>query len=403
MQALGVLTHLKRGDSDAAGVCSFRRGEKNTLFQEVFRRIERRRHVRAFADRHDAVRHKSLDALDVKLALRRAGQGDVALDRPDATASLVVLGIRTLFDVLLDAAAAHLLNLLDECEVDALGVIDVAVRVRAGHGLCAEFDGLFNRIRRDVARAGDDDGLALKALAVVFEHLLHEVEESVARGFRACEAAAVAESLAREDSGIKGVDDALVLTVEVADLTAADADVACRRIDHRADVAIELRHEALAEAHDLVVALALRVEIRAALGAADGKPRQRVLERLLESEELQNGERHARMETQAALVGADGAVRLHAVAAVDLNLALVVLPRHAEHDDALRLDHALKDLVLLVLGMLLQDRHDRGQDFFDHVVIFLLLRILLFDRGEDVLYILLHFRHAYLPLCFETS
>ena len=100
------------------------------------------------------------------------------------------------------------------------------------------------------------------------------------------------------------------------------------------------------------------------------------------------------METQAALVGADGAVRLHAVAAVDLNLALVVLPRHAEHDDALRLDHALKDLVLLVLGMLLQDRHDRGQDFFDHVVIFLLLRILLFDRGEDVLYILLHFRHA---------
>ena len=100
------------------------------------------------------------------------------------------------------------------------------------------------------------------------------------------------------------------------------------------------------------------------------------------------------METQTALVGADGAVRLHAVAAVDLHLALVVLPRHAEHHDALRLDHALQDLVLFVLGMLLQDRHDRGQDFLDHVMIFLLLRILLFDIRKNVLYILLHFRHA---------
>ena len=106
-------------------------------------------------------------------------------------------------------------------------------------------------------------------------------------------------------------------------------------------MAVKLRHEALAETHDLVVALALRVEVRAALRAADRQARQGVLERLLESEELQDGERHARMEAQAALVGADSAVRLHAVAAVDLHLALVVLPRHAEHHDALRLDHAL--------------------------------------------------------------
>ena len=38
------------------------------------------------------------------------------------------------------------------------------------------------------------------------------------------------------------------------------------------------------------------------------------------------------MEPQAALVGADGAVELHAVAAVHLHLALIVHPGHAEKD-----------------------------------------------------------------------
>ncbi len=57
------------------------------------------------------------------------------------------------------------------------------------------------------------------------------------------------------------------------------------------------------------------------------------------------------MEAQAALVGADGAVVLHAEAAVDLDLAVIVCPRHAEHDHALGLHDALEQAGGLVLGV----------------------------------------------------
>ena len=80
---------------------------------------------------------------------------------------------------------------------------------------------------------------------------------------------------------------------------------------------------------------------------------RRVLEDLLEGEELEDAEVDGGMEAQAALVGADGAVHLDAEAAVDLDLALVVDPGHAEHDHALGLGDALEDLGLAVLRVLL--------------------------------------------------
>ena len=61
------------------------------------------------------------------------------------------------------------------------------------------------------------------------------------------------------------------------------------------------------------------------------------------------------MEAQAALVGANGAVELHAVADVDMHLALVVSPRYAERDDAFRLYDAFNQLDFLELGMLVVD------------------------------------------------
>ena len=107
------------------------------------------------------------------------------------------------------------------------------------------------------------------------------------------------------------------------------------------------------------VALALGVEVGAALAAAHGEGGERVLEDLLEGEELEDAEVDRGMEAQAALVGADGAVHLDAEAAVDLYLALVVDPGDAEHDDALGHADALEDLGLAVLGVLVEDG---GQD-----------------------------------------
>lgn len=56
------------------------------------------------------------------------------------------------------------------------------------------------------------------------------------------------------------------------------------------------------------------------------------------------------------LYGANGGVELDTVAAVHLNLALVVNPGHAELDGALRLDDALQYTGLLVLRVLLDNR-----------------------------------------------
>ena len=57
-----------------------------------------------------------------------------------------------------------------------------------------------------------------------------------------------------------------------------------------------------------------------------------------------------RVEAQAALVRADRAVHLDAIAAVDLDVALVVDPRDAEHENALGLDQPLEDPLLQYWG-----------------------------------------------------
>ena len=108
-------------------------------------------------------------------------------------------------------------------------------------------------------------------------------------------------------------------------------------------MAAQLGHEALAETHDLAVALALRVEVAAALAAAHGQTGQTVFEDLLKAEELDDGGADGGMQAQAALVGAYRGVELHAEAAVDLDLAAVVHPGDAELHEAFRLDYAVED------------------------------------------------------------
>ena len=126
--------------------------------------------------------------------------------------------------------------------------------------------------------------------------------------------------------------DPLVLPEEEPDLAPSDADVAGRDVPILTDVPIELRHERLAEPHDLRVRAALGVEVAAALAAADGHAGEGVLEGLLEAEELDDPQVHRRVEAQAALVGTEGGVELHPKPAVDLDLTGVVDPRDPEDD-----------------------------------------------------------------------
>ena len=101
-----------------------------------------------------------------------------------------------------------------------------------------------------------------------------------------------------------------------------------------------------------------------------------VLEDLLEGEELEDAEVDRGVEAQAALVGADGAVHLDAEAAVDLDLAAVVLPRDAEHEDPLRLDDALQDLGLPVLRMPVEDEGQGLGDLLNGLMKLRLRRVL---------------------------
>ena len=110
---------------------------------------------------------------------------------------------------------------------------------------------LLGRVGGDVAGAGDHHRLAVDAVADILEHVLQEIDRAVAGRFGADQAAAVLQALAGEHAG-ELVGDPLVLAEHIADLAAANADVARRDVHVRADVAIELGHERLAEAHDRI-------------------------------------------------------------------------------------------------------------------------------------------------------
>src|SRR5690606_22233852 len=149
-------------------------------------------------------------------------------------------------------------------------------------------------VDRDVSGPGDDDLLALEGLAPLLEHLLREEDGAVSGRLGAHLRAAPGQALAGEDTGLVVVGDALVLAEEVPQLTTADADVTGRHVRVLTDVAVELGHEGLAEAHDLGIRATLGVEVGAALAAADGHAGQGVLEDLLEAEELDDRQVHAR-------------------------------------------------------------------------------------------------------------
>ena len=117
--------------------------------------------------------------------------------------------------------------------------------------------------------------------------------------------------------------------------------------------------------------------------AAHRQRGQRILEDLLEGEELQDAEVDRGMKTQTAFVGADRAVHLDAEPAVHVQLALIVLPGDAEHDHALRLDDPLEDLRLPIFRMLVEDERERLDHFLDGLVKLRFRRVLGLNIGHQ--------------------
>ena len=157
---------------------------------------------------------------------------------------------------------------------------------------------------------------------------------------------------------------ALVLTEHISDLTAAYTDITGRHIRVRTDMTLQLGHETLAETHHLGITLPSRREIRTALGTAHRQGRERVLERLLEREELHDTQVHTRVETDTAFVRTDGAVHLNTETAVDLHLTLIVHPRHTEHNDPFGLYNTFHHFLLAQVRICHNHRSNALNYFF---------------------------------------
>ena len=119
---------------------------------------------------------------------------------------------------------------------------------------------LLRRVDRNVARTGDDDLLALDAVAAVLKHLLGEEHRAITGRFFADETAAVGQALAGQRA-VEAILQTLVHAEHVADLATPDPNVASRHIRVRADVSMQFDHQRLTEAHHFPIRLTLRVEV----------------------------------------------------------------------------------------------------------------------------------------------
>lgn len=265
----------------------------------------------------------------------------------------------------------------------AVGKADKAAGIGDSQHFGAALDGALGRVLGDVAGARNEYALAAQILPARLQHEFGEVNEAVAGRFRADEAAAVGEAFAGEHRG-ETVGEALVLAKEEADFTAANANITGGDVGIRANMAEQLAHEGLAEAHHFAVALAFWVKVGAAFGAAHRQRGQRVFEDLLEGEEFQHAQIDLRVKAQAAFVRADGRAHLHAVATVDLRHAAVINPRHAEHDDALRLDDALQQRLFGIARMLREKAFQTGKDFLHCLMKDGLAGVALLNTGEQI-------------------
>ena len=198
------------------------------------------------------------------------------------------------------------------------------------------------------------------------------------------------------------IGDPLVLAEHVTDLARTDADVTRRHIDIRADVAMQLGHETLAKAHDLMIAFPFRIEIRSALTPAQRQAGERILEGLLESQKLEHAFVYARMKADPTLVWSDGIVVLHSPATLDANILIVILPADPETYDTIGFRDPAQDLRLVILFLVLDETVDVLRDLLDCLNELFLPWIALFHAFHERIQIympVVNGRQLHLPSC----
>lgn len=140
-------------------------------------------------------------------------------------------------------------------------------------------------------------------------HMLNIINETIASSLRSDETSTPGQSLSSQYANVF-VPEFLVSSEQEADLASTSANVTSGHIGVFPDVLAKLAHEGSAESANLAVGFALRVEVGSTLASSHRETSQGILEGLLESKELENGEVDSGMQTEAALVRAQGGVVL---------------------------------------------------------------------------------------------
>src|SRR6202022_4668263 len=267
-QTGAVLGHLKSRSCDATGIRGFGWSVQDTGTQEHLGRLKCARHVRAFGYELNAVLDQVRCVFGVDLVLRSARERTIGLHIPQRI--VVQLDIRghedRLFEsvrILTNAAPTHVLELHGPGQlfaIDAVRIEDHAIRVGQRNWLRSKIEQLLHRMLGTVYAPRDQADLTLKRVLPGLEHLGGEIDAAISGCFRTNQRTTPVQALACEHTG-ELIGQALVLSKQKTDLTPSNSDIARGYIGIGSDVPPQLDHEALAEAHHLIVAPALGIEI----------------------------------------------------------------------------------------------------------------------------------------------
>jgi hypothetical protein len=278
VDALAVLCHLEAGNGDTTGVGGLawcvpdgRILLRLALGLEDVDGLLRAAHVGALGDEARAGGDECLGFLLGDFILGRARKGDVHLDVGPWACALEVL---ELWKIEGRQCLALDLEVGDGTDVgwgEGLALLGDEGALGVGHGDDggAELDGLEGSVLGDVAGAGDGDGLASEGSeASVLNHVLDIVDETVTSSLRSDERSTPGSSLSSEHT-LPLVGDSTVGTEEPSDFTTGNTDISCWNIGIGTNVLGELAHEGHAELADLIVGLALWIEIGSSLTTSD--------------------------------------------------------------------------------------------------------------------------------------
>ena len=253
-QTYRVLSHLETRCSYATCVDSLARSEELLSSNKLVYSLSCAAHVRNLGNAQRLLSENHVGVGAVELVLCSTCEVDVCLNLPRLLACNELRAWELVLVRLADIVArrAELEHVVDLVACDACFVVDVSVRTRDSDNLTTELCSLLGCAPSYVAEARDSDCLVLNVETACCEHLLYEVECAVTGSFRTDARTAELQALACEHALIL-VCELLIHAEEITNLSAAYADIACRNVLIRTDVAIELSHECLTETHNFCV------------------------------------------------------------------------------------------------------------------------------------------------------